>query len=53
MRRKVMAAGGGPFQSKSKEICAEEKQWVADAENDCVPSSTQTGSHRTLQIYHD
>lgn len=44
-------AGGGRIQSKSKEICAEGKTYVTDAKNDCVASSTQTGSHETLQCH--
>jgi hypothetical protein len=36
---------------ESKEIYAEGKPWVADVGNDCVPSSTKTGLHETLQFH--
>jgi hypothetical protein len=40
-------AGGGHFELKSKEICAEGKLSVTDAKNDCVASSMQMGLHET------
>jgi hypothetical protein len=36
---KAVAAGRGHFESKSREICAEGKLWVTDAEKDHVSSS--------------
>jgi hypothetical protein len=44
-------AGDGHCQSKSKEMCGEGKPSVTDAENDCVASSAQAGSHATLQCH--
>jgi hypothetical protein len=41
-------AGGGHFQSKCKDIYAERKPWVTDAENDCAASSTQKPYNATL-----